>query len=461
MDSTLDRLRRLQQLRPQRKSAAPQVAAPAAPPSAASPPSSPKASEASNPPSQPFRGRSRKLETLIPGDEVETEHGAVYVVTKRYPIDEPRGALTAGQLLDHRPGALASLHSQFNLHDQLHFANAAFIDTETTGLGGGAGVYAFMVGVGTYEQSLTSANYSEFVVRQLFMRNPGEEPALLSLLARLLADKNMTVTFNGRSFDLPLLRTRYFFNRGLVESGDMPPTLEEDGCHLDLLTPARRLWKRRLQSCRLINLESQILGLARSGEDVPGHLIPQLYIDYVNSNDARAMQGVFYHNHEDVLTMVGIATEIYRTVCASEPTVQQNLDGLDWLSLGQIYEAQSEWIAAENAYRSALNSVNDTPMLNDAFNRLGAMFKRLERWQEATELWERWLTTVPNVESTPYVELAKYYEWRNGDLEQAEMWTQWALHSLRKLPMHQRPPGQTSELEHRLMRIQRKREGGA
>lgn len=356
---------------------------------------------------------------------------------------------------------MASLHSQFNLHDQLHFANAAFIDTETTGLGGGAGVYAFMVGVGTYEQSLTSANYSEIpVVRQLFMRNPGEEPALLSLLASLLADKNMTVTFNGRSFDLPLLLTAISSIVDRSESGDMPPTLEEDGCHLDLLTPARRLWKTQAGKSPSINLESQILGLARSGEDVPGHLIPQLYVDYVNSNDARAMQGVFLsqprrcvddggHCHGDLPH--GLCQ---RTDCAAKSGRAGS--GFHW----QIYEAQSEWIAAENAYRSVLIRQRYPRSVN-AFNRLGAMFKRLERWQEATELWERWSTTVPNVESTPYVELAKYYEWRNGDLEQAEMWTQWALHSLRKLPMHQRPPGQTSELEHRLMRIQRKRESGA
>lgn len=470
MDSTLERLRRLQKLRPQRKSAEPQVAAPQVTPSAQETPAAKETPAVSSAPAlpifsearyyQPAGGRSRKLETLVPGEVVETEYGELYVATKRYPVDEARGQLTASQLLDHPPHALATLHPQFKLHDALHFADAAFIDTETTGLGGGAGVYAFMVGIGTYEGGDSgnddSASNPHFAVRQLFMRNPGEEPALLSYLAQLLANKSMTVTFNGRGFDLPLLRARYFFNRGLVADGDMPALLEMDSAHLDLLMPARRLWKRRLQSCRLINLETQILGLQRSGEDVPGHLIPQLYVDYVNSNDARAMQGVFYHNHEDVLSMVGIATEIYRTACPTQPSAGHELDGADWLSLGQIYETQQQWASAESAYRNAINSLQRTAMLGDAFARLGTMLKRLERWQEVTELWERWLTTVSQFDATPYVELAKYHEWHSRDLEQARMWTQWALHSLQKLPSHQQPAGQTIELAHRLARIERK-----
>lgn len=461
MDSTLDRLRRLQRLRPQKKSEEPSLPAPAPRPAI---PEAPVNLQL--PPTR--KSRSTKLETLIPGEEVETEFGPVYVVTKRYPLDEIRGLHSAGDLLHHTPNALADLHPNFNLHNSDSFAHAAFIDTETTGLGGGAGIYAFMVGIGTYERVAREPSGSEwrvdaqspayqYVVRQLFMRNPAEEPALLSLLATLLADKTLTVTFNGRGFDLPLLRTRYFFNRGLVPNGDMPVALEEDGVHLDLLMPARRLWKRRLQSCRLINLEAQILGLQRTGEDVPGQLIPQLYVDYVNTNDARALQGVFYHNHEDVLTMVGLATELYRTAAPNATRPPAQLDGLDWLSLGQMYELQSKWTEAEAAYCSAVECLSVAIHQADSFARLAALYKRLERWQEATETWERWLTTVAGADATPYIELAKYYEWRNSDLEQAEMWVKWAIHTLNAAPIQQRIPGQLAELEHRLARIQRKR----
>jgi hypothetical protein len=92
---------------------------------------------------------------------------------------------------------------------------------------------------------------------------------------------------------------------------------------------------------------------------------------------------------------------------------------------------------------------------------LGQLFKRQERWAEAAELWQLWLTSLPGNDATPYIELAKYCEWQTQDLEQAEMWTAWALHNLRTTPAWQRSPGQLSELEHRLGRIQRKRAAAA
>ena len=174
------------------------------------------------------------------------------------------------------------------MDDLEDFAGAAFIDTETTGLGNGAGVYAFMVGVGTFE-TLDGTDMpgeqvsggpddavvpSHFVVRQFFMRHPGEEGAVLAAVADLLRDKRLAVTFNGRGFDLPLLRGRYLQNRRLLAERAMVALLAESAPHLDLLMPARRLWRRRLQSCRLINLEQMILGMRRTEDDVPGALIP-------------------------------------------------------------------------------------------------------------------------------------------------------------------------------------------
>ena len=163
-----------------------------------------------------------------------------------------------------------------------------FVDTETTGLGAGAGVYAFLVGVGTFEIWPPPVDAAprprplaptHFVVRQFFMRHPGEEAALLAAVAEVVGRCRLMVTFDGRGFDLPLLRARYRQNRPLLPAPHRSVELfEEDRPHLDLLLPARRLWRRRLQSCRLIHLEQQILGIQRTEEDVSGALIPQLYL---------------------------------------------------------------------------------------------------------------------------------------------------------------------------------------
>jgi uncharacterized protein YprB with RNaseH-like and TPR domain len=382
-----------------------------------------------------------------------------------------RGARSLGALLHQDPAAVGTFHPDFGIPRQADFLSAAFIDTETTGLGSGAGVYAFMVGIGSFEQSdrqtgdqtgdqpADQPDNLEFVVRQFFMRNPAEEGAMLLALAELLSNYDMTVTFNGRTFDLPLLRTRYRQNYwALSMDYDAISMLEPERAHLDLLHPARRLWRRRLQSCRLINLEEKILGLQRSDDDVPGHLIPQVYIDFTHGGNAREINNVFYHNREDIVTMVPLAEQLAR-VLASKPDELDagDLVGADWSSLGQSYEKHGDLTSAERAYLRALELISEDKPLAEAFQRLGQLQKRQDRWDEATDTWQRWITTVADNDPQPYVELAKYCEWKVKDLEQAEMWTGWALHNLRSAAAWQRSSEQIAQLEHRLARVQRKR----
>ena len=291
------------------------------------------------------------------------------------------------------------------------------------------------------------------------MRHPGEEAAVLTAVAGLFAERQLAVTFNGRSFDAPLLRARYMQNRRFLDiSPRMTALLQAESPHLDLLLPARRLWRRRLESCRLIHLEQTILGLHRTEEDVAGALIPYLYLEYLRTGQGDAMARVFYHNREDIVSMVALAHRLfqaYTTPAAGgdEPVVQ----GADWVALGVLYERQGDGAAAEAAYRRAVESIVDERRRGEAFRCLGELFKRQTRWAEAAAIWEQWLQSASALEVTPYAELAKYCEWRLADLEQAEMWTRWALHNLQAAPAYQRPPGQLAELEHRLARIQRKR----
>jgi tetratricopeptide (TPR) repeat protein len=288
------------------------------------------------------------------------------------------------------------------------------------------------------------------------MRNPAEEGALLVALADLLASHEMTVTFNGRSFDLPLLRLRYTQNRRFLPIDRDVALLHADRPHLDLLMPARRVWRRRLQSCRLINLEQMILGHQRSEDDVPGHLIPELYHQFVQSGYAEAMRRVFYHNYEDIVTMVALADHLSRAfgdVPAPSPTLQ----GMDWMGLGRAHERAGDFAQAENAYTHALESVRNPSERSELLQTLAELYKRQGHWSKATETWQLWITSVPGSDPTPYIELAKYCEWELRDLEQAEMWTAWALHNLQKAHPAARRPADQRQLEHRLARLQRKR----
>ena len=173
-----------------------------------------------------------------------------------------------------------------------------YLDTETTGLAGGTGTCAFLIGIGTLEGT-------QFVVRQFFLRDYPEEKAILHALAEILGGFDGLVTYNGKTFDIPLLETRYALARQKSPFGRM--------LHLDALHPARRLWRLRLESCKLQDLESAVLGIEREG-DIPGSEIPAIYFDYLREGDARGLQPVFHHNALDIMTLAAITVELARAI---------------------------------------------------------------------------------------------------------------------------------------------------
>ncbi len=457
MSSTLDRIRLLNSLRPLKGAARDIV--------------------------PPTERRHRAEEELPTGAIVENSQGVCYVTTNAYALSVPRGVYALGAVLGHAPASLSQLYPEFNLHQIRGYEKAVFLDTETTGLGAGASIYAFMVGVGMFETltgdepdiafhnntsevengvasvGIPNQNLTHFVVRQYFMRNPAEELALLDELAALFQNKHLLVTFNGRSFDMPLLRSRLRYNRPFLTDDVLnAPLYAADSPHLDLLLPARRLWRRRLQSCRLANLENVILGHQRDNDDVPGYLIPQMYTEYLQTGDAREMTRVFYHNLEDIVSMVSLATHLSTAFGRKSQALNDTeLHGQDWLSLGIAYERMNQPELAEPAYKHALDVCNGAADKGEAFRRLGSLQKRQGRWQDAASTWELWLTSVPGIDPTPYVELAKYSEWQVNEFDQAEMWTAWALHNLQNDDSAYAWERTIAELEHRLERIRRKK----
>jgi tetratricopeptide (TPR) repeat protein len=156
--------------------------------------------------------------------------------------------------------------------------------------------------------------------------------------------------------------------------------------------------------------------------------------------------------------MVALAQRLVAAYLPGEQRDPAGVEGKDWVSLGACYAAQGDAGRAESAYRRALDTIRDDGGRAEAFAHLAGLLKRQERWDEAAAVWELWLTSVPGLDPTPYVELSKYCEWQLTDLERAEMWAAWALHNLTSAPAYQRLPGQIADLEHRLARIRRKRQ---
>lgn len=218
----------------------------------------------------------------VEGVEVETELGRHFEMTN---VSIRHGGFHMSRVEEIPADALAALsEGSVQSSDPKRWA---FLDTETTGIAGGTGTCAFLVGIGR----VTDRGFS---VRQYFMRDFGEEASMLHAITRDLEDCEVLVTYNGRSFDQPLLESRYVLAR------QKPPFARLH--HVDLLHGARRLWKLRFDSCRLVELENRILGFEREN-DVAGGMIPQFYFHYLRTHRMSALQGVFHHNVLDILSL--------------------------------------------------------------------------------------------------------------------------------------------------------------
>ncbi len=387
-------------------------------------------------------GQNVALDLLLPGGNlVETDLGSCFVLDHVYPISYLHGDNTLEELSSYTLEIAATFCRDERLA-QLRVEDLLFLDTETTGLMG-AGTIAFMVGAAYFD--VDASGHKAFIVRQYFLRDHADESAMLTMLSELITRRAGLVTFNGRSFDLPLLDNRYLMNRldGLgVDLLERP--------HIDLLPPSRRLWRRRLGSCSLSSLEQNLLGLQRSHEDVPGWAIPGLYMDYLRSGDAHQLLRVFYHNRIDMLSMVTLAGRVIQQF--SQPDMGDN--PLDLLSLAIWQQGIGLTAEAEDNYRLVTGQDPELEVYHQALSLLSFLLKRNGRREEAVQFWKQIaVTSLDDV--TAHVELAKHYEWQDKDLETARYWTSMALDLVQKWPVGY-DAAVTEQLEHRLARVDRK-----
>jgi uncharacterized protein YprB with RNaseH-like and TPR domain len=346
-------------------------------------------------------GRRMPLEEIVEGMRVPNERGEFFLMENAVHLEAFHGEVPLCRFHSVRPETVGVLTAEEDLR---HFdlRSAVFLDTETTGLAGGAGTAAFLVGVGFVEGD-------HFKVRQYFMRDYHEEAALLHALAADLARFERVVTFNGKMFDLPLLDARFRLNRAPFPLGAAR--------HFDLLHPARRLWKMRLESCRLQSLEAALLGLRRSG-DIPGELIPQVYFDFVRRRDARALKRVFDHNRQDIVSLAALAILACQWVEDGRAE-----DPRDVVSLAGVFERARLFDRSQAEYRRALDRA-EGPLRRLALLRLAYRAKRAGDFGGAILLWRE---AGEEGEAEAFRQLAMHHEHRERDLEAARAATERGL----------------------------------
>ena len=268
---------------------------------------------------------------------------------------------------------------------------------------------------------------------------------MLHHIAEVMSRLAGIVSFNGRAFDLPLLETRFVLSR-------LQPDLLK-APHLDLLFPARRIWRARLASCALSSLEQGVLGLSRDGRDVPGYLIPDMYFRYLQTRNAAEIHRVFYHNAQDILSLVALASHVCSFFQA--PDSLASADGLDLLSIGKLYERRGLVSESEQTYRHALRRPLPPTTRDAIIQQLSFLYKRLGRWHEAVELWET-LRSSGQGSIEPHVELAKYYEHHARDYDQALAITSEARRRTAAEPRTSQRDQMLAELDYRISRLHHK-----
>ena len=320
-----------------------------------------------------------------------------------------------------------------------------FLDTETTGLCGGTGTYPFLIGIAWWD-------VGGLEVEQFFMREHSEEHSVLVALAERIAERPVLVTFNGKSFDWPLLETRYRMTRKI-----RVPALR---AHLDFLHPARNLWRLRLGSVRLAELERQVLGWNR-GHDVISELIPSLYFDFLRGGPAEPLLPIFYHNQMDLRGLAGLSARVLSVLADAE---NQCTDAFELFGISRICERCGESARAQILFQQSIDG--DLPVETERAARrsLAMMAKRAGDFARARELWESILgNSREGFEA--YEQLAIYYEHHAREPHQAASITRKALAELRRA---NRTGGLEASLyrrrrarfERRLSRLERKTSDG-
>jgi hypothetical protein len=336
------------------------------------------------------------------GATTQSNHYGEHMVLRRWFADPDTAVPHAIGMELLAPGAAAEAADPMNW---------LFLDTETTGLAGGTGTYPFLVGVAWW-------GGAGMEVEQFFMRDHSEEHSVLLALAERMAERRILVTFNGKSFDWPLLETRYRMTRSIKPK--MPIA------HIDLLHPARHLWRPRLGSVRLCELERQVLGFER-GFDVASERIPQAYFDFLRGDSPELLAHVFRHNQMDLCGLAALACRMFTLLAEPETS---RIDSLELFGVSRLFDRRGQTARARTLYSAALAGGLPRTLDRSARHRLARLAKRDRDFTLAQSLWHE--LRGPSPEGLcAYEQLAMYFEHKAREPERAAAVAEEALADLR------------------------------
>ena len=418
-----------------------------------------------------------RVGTILGGRPADTPFGQCLIVDRRYEADRFHGGTRIGEcevddfaslaILDpslpsswgQTPACLAEAPGERRLDGPLRTRRTIFIDLETTGLSGGAGTVAFLVGCGYFD-------LGAFQVRQFLLTSYASERALLSAVADFFEGADLIVTYNGKTFDVPVMETRWLFHRLQMPLASVP--------HFDMLHPARRLWRMRAgdpgdladSCCRLATLERTLLNVSRVG-DVGGFEIPARFFQFLRSGDPRPLEPVLEHNRLDLVSLAGVMARALELARDGHAACR---DGAEALALGRIYERAasddrlrdraSVLVRAESCYtRAAESRIADVKA--EALYRLALRHRRERRFAEAAAIWRevieltepravRRIGGLDALRQFAAEALAIHHEHRERDLTSARELALFALEETETLGPR------ADGMRHRLARLNRK-----
>jgi uncharacterized protein len=376
------------------------------------------------------------------GRVLENSFGRCLAIDRRYESDRWHGNVQIGEV------EISDLNSLRLLDPVLELTQtktSVFIDLETTGLSGGAGTVPFLVGCGYFD-------FGAFQVRQFLLTSYSAERAMLAAVAELFGDADLIVTYNGKTFDVPVMETRWAFHRMRAPLEDVP--------HFDMLHPARRLW--RVQSvltddggCRLVTLERVLLNIRRAG-DVDGFEIPGRFFQFLRTADPRPLEPVLEHNRLDLVSLAAVTSRALRLATEGETACR---DAIEALAVGRVLERAGALTRAEACYRRAADA-SCVQTRAEALYRLGLRCRREMRFQDAAVHWRalqaltelrghRRDRTLDALREFALEALAIHHEHRVRDLDAARELALFALEEDSR-------PAYAEGMRHRLARLDRK-----
>lgn len=369
------------------------------------------------------------------------ERGSFLLRKTSYPAAHRHGL----HALSEMNAAAAGLAAFYQSHSVPTPDQIIFLDLETTGLGVGAGNVPFMIGIGYMREG-------GFVIEQMMIRHPVEEYAMLNYLVKKLSHYTFLATYNGKTFDWPLVQNRLIMN-GLRRHAWEPR-------HLDFLHPSRAIWRNTLTSCRLSHVEEERLGIER-GEDVPGSLAPQLYFQYLADGNVAPLEGVFRHNESDLLSLACLTVRFgYLLNENLSEYIPLPTEPEEMIRTGLWLEKMGKTELPEHLFNMAMKAEHASP---SSLLMLAVRDKKAGNWERAVVLWQKAILHSERQHGQVFreacIELAMYYEHKTKDYHSALIYANRAYEDAADYPQLHRDRKLRAELEavrNRIARLQRK-----